>query len=134
MSIFDAVGGEPVIAKAVEQFYGRVVADPLLKLYFKRTDVASLQRRFQKYLAYALSDNEASYDGTTMYEAHAGRGITDEAVDSFLQYLRESLTESGVPAAGIEKIMNKVSPVKDVVVDKFIFPGTYVYKPDSARK
>jgi len=119
-----------VLEKAVQKFFDRVTADPLLKLYFKNVDVATLQRKFQKYVTYALNDREGAYDGPTMYEAHKGRNITDEAVDSFLEILHDALTEEKVPSATIEKIMTKLAPVKDVVVDKFVFPGTYVYKPD----
>ncbi|HEV8486859.1 MAG TPA: group 1 truncated hemoglobin, partial [Blastocatellia bacterium] len=108
----------------------RVVADPLLKLYFKNVDVAGLQLKFQKYVTYALNDRENAYDGPTMYEAHAGRNITDEAVDLFLEILRETMTDEKIPAETVEQIVRKLTPVKDVVVDKFVFPGTYVYKPD----
>jgi truncated hemoglobin YjbI len=118
------------LEKAIRTFYARVVADPLLKLYFKNTDVAGLQHKFQKYVTYALNDRENAYDGPTMYEAHAGRNITDEAVDLFLEILRETLAEEKIPPETVEQIVAKLTPVKDVVVDKFVFPGTYVYKPD----
>ena len=123
-----------VLEKAVQRFYEKVTADPLLRLYFKHTDVSALQRKFQKYVAYAFADNESAYDGPTIYEAHSGRRITDEAADSFLELLREALTEANLPATTVDKIMAKVSPAKDVVVDKFVFPGTYVYKPDTVIK
>jgi truncated hemoglobin YjbI len=119
-----------LLEKAVQQFFARVVADPLLKLYFKNVDVVPLQRKFQKYITYALNDRETAYDGPTMYEAHAGRNITDEAVDLFLETLRDTLTEEKIPSATVDQIMTKLTPVKDVVVDRFVFPGTYVYKPD----
>ena len=119
-----------VLERAVQKFFARVTADPLLKLYFKNVDLPTLQRKFQKYVTYALNDRENAYDGPTMYEAHAGRNITDEAVDLFLELLEETLTEEKVPSATVKQIMAKLAPVKDVVVDKFVFPGTYVYKPD----
>ena len=38
-SIFDQIGGAAAVEAAVEQFYQRVLVDPLLKPFFKDTNL-----------------------------------------------------------------------------------------------
>jgi hemoglobin len=124
---------EEKLKGAVDRFFDLVSEDPLLDLYFAGVDLASLKSKFCKYLSCALADNLEGYDGPSMYEAHAGRGITDEAVDRFLARFKEALRGAELSEADIERVHAKIAPVKDVAVDVFVFPGTIVYKPESAK-
>jgi truncated hemoglobin YjbI len=124
--------GEQLLLAAVHKFYDKATQDPLLRLYFKNTDLTSLKQRFEKYLQYALQGKEEAYPGKSMYEAHTGRAITDEAADVFLEKLMETLVEMDVPQEQIEKLQARLAPVKDVVVDKVVFSKAHVYKADSA--
>lgn len=42
MSIFDAIGGAPAVAAAVDDFYARVLGDPALAPFFDTTDMTRL--------------------------------------------------------------------------------------------
>ena len=41
-TIFDSVGGKNTISKAVELFYGKVLEDDELRIYFKGIDMESV--------------------------------------------------------------------------------------------
>jgi hemoglobin len=42
-TMFDRIGGAPAIRLLVDEFYGRMTADPLLAGYFYEVDLASLR-------------------------------------------------------------------------------------------
>ena len=46
MSLYDQLGQEPGITKAVDEFYERVLADPSLKHYFADADVDMVRRHW----------------------------------------------------------------------------------------
>jgi hemoglobin len=132
MSVSLNPDSERLLDTAVDKFFDKVVTDPFLRLYFKNSDMASLKQRFRTYLAHALKDDEQSYPGPSMYQAHVGRGITDEASGSFLTLLKETLEEVGVAPALIDHIDAKLRPVRDVVEDPVVFKKAHTYKADSA--
>ena len=132
MKLLEAVGGEAALAGSVDKFFARVTADPLLRLYFEDANLAALKPRFAKYLLYALGGGPA-YEGRGIYEAHVGRQINDEAFDLFLQYLRETLLDAGVTPSVVDELIGKLTPLKNQIVDSFVWPGTYFYGRDKAQ-
>lgn len=130
---FEAVGGEGVLTAAADKLYARVMDDPLLRLYFEDTDLASLKPRFSRYLAFLLGA-PIPYDGPTMYQAHAGRQITDLAFDTFVETLLGVLAELRVSGAAMEQIREKLAELKNAIVDSFEFPGTYAYEKDRSQR
>ena len=114
---------------AVDHFFDKVTADPLLQLYFFDTDMAQHKKRFALYLAHVLKDNEAAYPGRNVLAAHTGRGIMDEAADRFVAELVQTLRDFKVPSGDVDKIERKLSGLKDTVGDGFVSPDTHVYKP-----
>ena len=52
-TLYDALGAEEGISKAVDDFYDRVVADPDLAEYFTGTDMFTLRRHQTEMLSAA---------------------------------------------------------------------------------
>ena len=99
-SIYERLGGEPAIDAAVELFYGKVLADPLLSPFFDGTDMVRQKRKQKLFLAFALGGPNR-YNGRGMRAAHAkavGRGLTDAHFDAVVGHLGATLTELGVEA------------------------------------
>ncbi len=115
-TLFDAIGGDAAIAAAVEEFYGRVLADASLVPLFADTDVPRLKAHQRAFLTLVLRGS-GTYNGRTMRAAHAGRGITDAHFDRVATHLAETLAALRVPADLIEQILGGVAPLRTEIVD-----------------
>lgn len=115
-SLFDVIGGDAAISAAVDLFYDRVLADPMLAPLFVHTDLARLKGHQRAFLALLLRGS-GTYNGRTMRAAHAGRGITGAHFDRVATHLVETLAALGVPAELIGQILGGVAPLRDEIVD-----------------
>ncbi|WP_194917017.1 group I truncated hemoglobin [Catenulispora rubra] len=115
MSIYEAIGGAPALAAAVEDFYARVLADTELVGYFEGVDLERLKAHQRSFLAAAVGGSEI-YAGRAMKEAHARLAVTQKHFDRVVGHLVDTLTELSVPADIIGDIGSKLIPLQEVIV------------------
>jgi hemoglobin len=114
-NIYDEIGGAPAVGEAVEDFYDRVLDDPLLAPYFAGIDMARQKSHLRAFIATALGGPNI-YAGRNMRTAHSGRNITPDAFDAVVSHLAATLTRLGVKAATIEAIAGKLVPLRAQIV------------------
>jgi hemoglobin len=114
-SIYDEIGGAPAVGAAVEDFYDRVLGDPLLAPYFAGIDMARQKSHLRAFIATALGGPNI-YAGRDMRTTHSGRHITPTAFDAVVTHLAETLTSLGVKAATIQAIAGKLLPLRAQIV------------------
>ncbi len=115
-SIYDDIGGAPSVTAAVDDFYVRVLGDPMLAPYFEGVDIDRLKSHQRSFIAAAIGGPEI-YAGRSMKEAHAGLDITPEAFDRVVDHLVATLQGLGVPAETIATIGGALAPLKsDIAV------------------
>lgn len=95
MTIYDQIGGQPVIKTATTVFYGRVTEDPALAAWFADVDLSRLRAHQRAFLAAAL-DGPQLFTGLDLGEAHAGMAITDDAYTRVVAHLITTLDDLGV--------------------------------------
>jgi len=115
-SLFQRLGGAPTVRAVVDIFYDKVLADPLLKPYFKNTDMAVQRRHQAQFIGAALGG--PAWKGQDMRSAHAGMGITDEAFDAVAGHLVSTLKGAGVSEDDINTIVGAVAPLRGEIVEK----------------
>lgn len=115
MSIYEQLGGESVVAEAVESFYAKLTSDPILGVFFEETDVARLKTHQRMFLTAALGGPDA-YEGRDMRAAHAHLNITDRDFDLFLKYLAETLAETGQTPERIADMLEALEPLRVDIV------------------
>jgi len=111
MSIYDEIGGSAAVSAAVDQFYQRVIADPILAGYFEGTDMKRLKGHQRAFIAAAIGGPEP-YLGRNMAEAHARLDISESDFDRVVGHLVATLDALGVPTATIGKIGDTLAPLK----------------------
>ena len=116
MAIYDEIGDAEAVSAAVETFYGKVLADPVLSPYFEGIEVPKLKGHQRAFIAAAIGGPER-YEGRGMKEAHAGLGITPEAFGLVVDHLVATLTELGVPDETIGAIGAKLAPLEAEIVE-----------------
>jgi hemoglobin len=115
MSIYEAIGGAPALAAAVDDFYRRVLGDAELAGYFEGVDLARLKAHQRSFLAAAIGGAEI-YAGRPMKEAHARLNVTQPHFDRVVGHLVDTLTDLGVPAETIGEIGSALIPLQEQIV------------------
>src|SRR3954468_10006848 len=95
MALYDELGGSAAVSAAVDLFYDRVLADPMLAPYFEGIAVPKLKGHQRAFITAALGGPHA-YAGRSMADAHAGLAITPSAFGAVVSHLADSLAELGV--------------------------------------
>jgi hemoglobin len=116
MTLYERIGGKPAVNAAVEQFYVRVVADPMLQPFFGNADMARLKAHQLAFLSQALGGPQ-EYSGATMARAHARLSIEQKHFDAVAVHLVETLRELGVPESIVSEVAAAVTPLASQIVN-----------------
>lgn len=98
VSLYEQIGGEQAVATAVEIFYRRVMADPLLQPFFAGRDMKRLTAMQRGFLTLAFGGPNL-YTGRNMRTAHTAlvrQGLSDSHFDAVLDHLDATLAEMGI--------------------------------------
>jgi hemoglobin len=113
--LYAALGAEVGIRTVVNDFYDRVLSDPLLAPYFASVDMLNLRRHQVAFLS-AATGGPKQYSGQSLAEAHAGLRVSGEAFDHVVRHLLQSLHACGVEPATVERVVAAVAPLRSDIV------------------
>lgn len=94
-TMFEAVGGLPVMECVHKRFYDKVYAHPWLGQFFEGHDQATIELRQTQFMAEKMG-SDRPYPGRELPLAHRRMFITEELLKERQALLRESLEEEGV--------------------------------------
>ena len=115
ISIYEAIGGRAALTAAVDNFYGRLLADPEIARLFP-DGVGPRHRAFVvTVLGEALGGPER-YRGPDIAGAHRGLGIGDAHFDRAAAHLGVTLDELRVPRDLADRIVGIVAELRPAVV------------------
>ena len=114
-TLYQKLGADVGIRRAVDVFYDRVVADPALAPYFTGIDMPAL-RRHQVAMLSTATGGPAQYDGRDMEAAHAGLGVKDEHFDRVVGHLAGTLTDLGVDEESIGQVGAALISLRPAIV------------------
>ncbi len=125
-SMLDVIGGVPALRKVIDLLYGKVLDDELLSVYFAGSDIEQVKRGQTALLSMLMS---APTDAKlpSMRGPHRGLLATDQAFDSFVGYLCESLEAVGATAEQISQLRARLQSFRADVVDDFEPNPAYNY-------
>ena len=115
ISVYQAIGGRTALAAAVDDFYGRLLADPVLGPLFPDGAGARHRAYVVTILGEALGGPER-YRGPDIAAAHGGLGITDAHFDLAAAHLYATLDGLGVPRHLSDHIVGIVAGLRPAVV------------------
>ncbi len=113
-SLFERLGGAAAVDAAVDLFYGRVLADPLLAPFFTGTDMIRQKEMQRAFLTVAFGGPN-SYSGRNLRAAHtkaAAAGLEDRHFDAVVGHLGATLSELGVTPALISEAATVAESVR----------------------
>ncbi|MCO6432495.1 MAG: chemotaxis protein [Deltaproteobacteria bacterium] len=129
-SLFSRIGGLAAISATVEKFYDKVLADGMLKPFFKKVDMRWLKKQQTDFFVQALG-GPANYKGADMKTAHESYPIVARHFERVATHLGDTLRELGVDRALIGEVMAIVGPLSSVIVNTETARGS---KESGSRK
>jgi hemoglobin len=116
-TLLQQLGGRDAVELVVAAFYERVLADPLLKHYFRGVQMSRLYKNQADFFCAALGQPDA-YKGRDMRSVHAGMDIGDAEFDAVAVHLQDALAECGVDKPKIDTVVSLIAPLRSDVVTR----------------
>lgn len=116
MTLYDRIGGQTAVRGAVEEFYIRVLSDPMLAPFFKNVHMTRLKAHQLAFLSQALGGPK-QYSGAAMSQAHARLQIQQHHFDAVAGHLVETLRGLGVNEGIIAEVVEAVTPLAKQIVN-----------------
>jgi hemoglobin len=118
-SAFLAIGGASAVTAVVEEFYRRLLADPVTAPFFQQllaTDSLAALKRHQVLMLIKVLGGPDRYKGRDLSSAHAGLRITDDVYCRVSLYLLTVMHEFKVPMDILLTTDQILRSVHDLVV------------------
>jgi hemoglobin len=96
-TLFDELGGEPVLRRIIDRFVDRIFDDVMIGFFFRNASRDRIKAKEYEFAALHLGA-DVVYTGRPIRDAHASHPIMGGQFNRRLQILRETLEEMGAPA------------------------------------
>ncbi len=119
-SLYERLGGEAAVQKAVEIFYRKVLSDDRISDFFDGVDMDK-QIAKQKGFLTMVFGGPNEYTGKDMREGHkhlVAKGLNDSHVDAVIELLGATLKELGAADADIQEVAGIANSVRDDVLNR----------------
>lgn len=117
-ALYGTIGGRLKIKAAVDLFYEKVLADPILRPFFESADMNGLRARQSMFVSMLLG-GRVVYTGRSVHAAHEQArkmGLSQVHFDKFLKHFQDSLGEVGVPADKVDDIIRLLKASSDAIL------------------
>ncbi|HDP88475.1 MAG TPA: group 1 truncated hemoglobin [Thioalkalivibrio sp.] len=119
-TLYERLGGEAAIDKAVDIFYRKVLTDDRINGFFDDVDMER-QANKQKAFLTMVFGGPNQYTGQDMREGHkhlVARGLDDSHVDAVIEHLGSTLKELGAADEDIAQVAGIANSVRDDVLNR----------------
>jgi hemoglobin len=107
-SLFERIGGAPVIARIVDDFYERLTHDPRVLHHFDAKRLPALRAAQCAWIASTLGGGTGG-PVPDLRDAHQHLVITDDQVAAVITHLDAAIEDAGVEAEVRRQVMALVS-------------------------
>jgi truncated hemoglobin YjbI len=122
VSLWDRVGGEPVVSKVIAELMASAAKDPAVnftrngKYPISHQKAAQLHKSLVSFVSQATG-GPYKYTGPSMKDVHKGMGITDAEFDALGGHLKKALERNGVKADDVKTILGAVEGLRKDIVE-----------------
>ena len=114
-ALFRALGGQPGIARIVDDFVPRLAADPRMGEFFKKARQAHLEEMLAQQFC-AVSGGGCVYTGQDMVQAHRDMDISKADFNALVEVLQAAMDAQGVPFATQNQLLARLAPMHREIV------------------
>jgi hemoglobin len=114
-TLYEALGGQPVIERVVNQTVEKSATDPVTKRSFDKVNLTNLKKKLVEQIC-EIAAGPCKYSGDTMKLSHKGLDITEAEFYGLVEHLRESLNAAGVSEGAKNQLLRLLAPMKRDIV------------------
>lgn len=116
-TLFEALGGNPGIAKITGNALTLYFADPRLAGDFDNVNREWLEPRFTTFLCH-IADGPCQYKGRSMAAAHKGLHISQIRFNAAVEDLQIAMNQAGTSFRVQNRLLARLAPMEHVIVTK----------------
>lgn len=114
-TLFNRIGGLPVITEVTAEMLDIVSSDPRTKAPFEGINKATLKANLRDFFCFKTGGH-CVYEGETMKNAHAQSNITTAQFELLVQVLRDRLDAHQIPNREKNELLKIMAPFKRDIV------------------
>jgi len=115
-TLYERLGGKDAVNAAVDIFYTKVLADPLLMPFFDGVDMTRQRKHQKMFLSYAFG-GLPTYEGKNMREAHKHLDLEEKHFTAVAGHLQSTLEDLDVAKNLIAEVMTIAASTRDDVLN-----------------
>lgn len=119
-SLFERLGGEPVITALAEVLYDRIYNDQRLNSFFTDVDRAKMERKQVRFLSdiFGGPKLEQGLDLRKIHKPLVEKGLNEEMFNAVAVHVQEIMQQMKVPQADIEEALGAVAAFKPDILNQ----------------
>ena len=116
-SLYQRLGGEPVVTKVVDAAVARIARDPRVNQSFHNVNLKKVKQGIVEQIC-MLTGGGCRYTGDDMKKVHAGLDITEREFNALVEALRDELDRNGVREREKNELLRILAPMKRDIVTR----------------
>jgi hemoglobin len=114
-TLYKQLGGQPGLVTLMDDFMGRLLADPRMAPFFKDTDQKHIKEELVIQFC-EVSGGPCRRKGPDMKKAHAGIDVTKSNFNALVEVLQLSMDAQGIPFSAQNKLLAQLAPMhRDII-------------------
>jgi hemoglobin len=114
-TLYEQIGGEPVLRKTVEEFVVIMEKDDRINFAFGNTDITKFKQLLFEQLC-NITDGPCKYTGRTMKESHEKMEVNNTMFNALAEDVYIAFDRAGVPYRLQNKVMAIFAPMQRDIV------------------
>ena len=114
-TLYDRLGGEPVVTRVVNETIDRAATDARTSRSFKDVKLARVKEKIVEQIC-SLAGGGCKYTGDPMDKVHKGLQNTEAEMNLVVQWLRDALDSAGVRESEKNELLRLLAPMKRDIV------------------
>lgn len=116
--LYKAFGEKPGLARLVEDFHTRLLADPRTGPHFKPVNAKNIKEQLTDQFC-NVTGGPCQYKGADMKSAHSNLDITKSDFNALVEVLQLSMESQGIGFAAQRQLLARLAPMhRDVITVK----------------
>ena len=107
-SLYDQLGGEPVVRQLVKDFTSMMARDARVKEIFAFTDWRAFRPTMHDFLC-QVADGGCHYEGSDMRTAHRGVGITHAEFNVSVELMQKAMTKNRIALSAQNQLLARLA-------------------------